>query len=194
MTQESSGLEIEIKYRVHDHEAVRGMLERIGAIAGGVLTLEDVYLAHPARDFAETDEAFRVRRDGEDNWVTYKGPKFGGPTKAREEIEIGFEPGESRFEAMITVYKRLGFTEVARIRKRREPFQVEAAGRRLDVVLDDVECLGRFVEVETLAAQDADLAAPQEAVIALGRKLGLTEVEPRSYLRMVLESRRGTLT
>jgi adenylate cyclase class 2 len=150
--------------------------------------LEDVYLAHPARDFAVTGEAFRVRRGGDENLITYKGPKLAGPAKTREEIEIGFERGESRFEEMIALYLRLGFREVARIRKRREPFHASCEGRKLEVVLDEVDGLGQFVEVEARAGGAADLAGVQAAVVALGAALGLTEVEPRSYLRMVLEA------
>jgi adenylate cyclase class 2 len=188
MSESQGSFEVEIKYRVRGHELVRGFLERMGAEGGGVRELEDVYLAHPARDFAVTGEALRVRRSGDKNWVTYKGVKLAGPTKTREEIEIGFEPGPGRFEEMIGLYLRLGFGEVARIKKRREPFRVAVDGRPVEVVLDEVEGLGRFVEVEALARGAGELPAAQGAVIALGEELGLTEVEPRSYLRMVLEA------
>ncbi len=60
------------------------------------------------------------------------------------------------------------------------------------MALDRVEGLGEFVEVETIdedASADSrvGLGAVQQAVADLGNALGLTEIEPRSYLRMVLE-------
>ena len=46
--------------------------------------------------------------------------------------------------------------------------------------------MGDFAEVEALAGGD-DLAEAQAAVLGLARELGLDRVEPRSYLRMILE-------
>jgi hypothetical protein len=42
-----------------------------------------------------------------------------------------------------------------------------------------------------LAATKSELPAAQAAVLALAQELGLTEVEPRSYLRMLLEPDKG---
>ena len=56
-------------------------------------------------------------------------------------------------------------------------------------MLDRADGLGDFAEIETLAATESDLPAAQAAVLALANELGLTEVEPRSYLRMSLEAR-----
>ena len=58
----------------------------------------------------------------------------------------------------------------------------------MEIALDTAEELGAFAEIETLASGEADLAAAQQAVLTLAGTLGLTEVEPRSYLRMVLEN------
>ena len=59
----------------------------------------------------------------------------------------------------------------------------------MEIALDTAEGLGVFAEIETLAHGEADLTAAQQAVLALAGTLGLTEVEPRSYLRMSLEAR-----
>jgi adenylate cyclase class 2 len=82
---------------------------------------------------------------------------------------------------------RLGFRRVATIRKRRESFHLDVQSRRLEVVLDAAEGLGDFVEVETIAPSQADLAEAQGAVLAVAGRLGLKDIEPRSYLRMALE-------
>ena len=182
------GFEIEVKFRVADHAGLtRRLLER-GFGAGATVEHEDAYLAHPARDFARTGEAFRIRGEGPSNRITYKGPKLGGPTKTREEIEVAFAEGPESREQLARAFDRLGFRPVAVVRKRRTEFHLEFQGRSMVVALDEAEGLGSFAEVESLAETEADLPAAQGAVLALAGELGLVEVEPRSYLRMVLEA------
>jgi adenylate cyclase class 2 len=180
------GYEVEVKFRDADHDAIGARLLALGAEPGSPVEQEDVYLAHPARDFAATGEAFRLRRDGPDNRVTYKGPKHAGPTKTREEIEIGFDRGAASWEEMHRLFAALGFRPVATVRKLRRPFHLVRGGRAMEVVLDRAEGLGDFAEVEALAGDD-DLDRAQAAVLALARELGLERVETRSYLRMLLE-------
>jgi adenylate cyclase, class 2 len=181
------GFEVEIKFRAADHEGLERRLRAIGAEAGDVLEQEDVYLSHPSRDFAVSGEAFRVRSEGESNRLTYKGPKHAGPTKTREEVEIGFEHGAEAHRKMLRVLEALGFRRVASVRKTRRPFRLVREGRLMEVVLDRIAGLGMFAEVEALAGS-GDLADAQAAVQALARELGLDRVEPRSYLRMFLEN------
>ncbi len=181
------GFEVEVKYRAVDHDRLARQLAELGAVAGPVIDQEDVYLSHPARDFARTNEAFRIRRMGDDNRITYKGPRRAGPTKTREEIEIGFTSGHEPFLGLLKLFENLGFSPVATVRKRRESFQVTFLGHHLEIALDSAEGLGAFAEIETFARDEADLAAAQDAVLVLAGRLGLTEIEPRSYLRMVLD-------
>jgi adenylate cyclase class 2 len=183
--------EVEQKFRTSGHGEVAARLASIGAEAAPALTQEDTYLSHPSRDFATTNEALRLRRVGDSNAVTYKGPKRAGPTKTREEIEVSFADGTEALEKMRRVYELLGFRPVAVIRKTRTPYHLNYEGRAVEVVLDVAEGIGTFVEVETIALDEADLAEGQRVVLALASSLGLTVVEPRSYLRMALEHRAG---
>jgi adenylate cyclase class 2 len=182
------GFEVEVKYRSVDHDRLISALADRGADAEPAITHEDVYLNHPSRDFAVTNEAFRIRRIGEENRITYKGPRRSGPTKTREEIEIELTSGEQAFTELFRLFDCLGFRPVATIKKSRTPFRLTRDSWRIEVVLDRAEGLGDFVEIETLAATETDLPAAQAAVLALASELGLTEVEPRSYLRMWLEA------
>jgi len=180
------GFEVEVKFRDVDHADLARRLADRGATPTATVDHEDAYLAHPGRDFARTGEALRVRGEGEANRVTYKGPKLGGPAKTREEIEVAFAEGAEARGQVGRVFERLGFAEVAVVRKRRTSYHLEFEGRAMAVELDRAEGLGDFAEVETLA--EADLAGAQRAVVALAAELGLAEVEPRSYLRMALEA------
>jgi adenylate cyclase class 2 len=183
------GYEVEVKYRLADHDQLTRRLVERGAEAKPALAHEDIYLSHPARDFALTREALRIRRIGEENQVTYKGPRHAGPTKTREEIEIGVSPGAGPFAEMLRLLEILGFGPVATIRKMRTPFHLTRRGLEIAVVMDRADGLGDFAEIETLVATESELPAAQAAVLALADELGLTEVEPRSYLRMALEAR-----
>lgn len=181
------GYEVEIKFRVAGPSSLADRLAALGIAGGPDIEHADLYLAHPSRDFASTDEALRLRRVGQDSHITYKGPKTGGPTKTREEIEIPFSAGADSLEQMSTLFQRLGFRPVALILKHRRTFAMPQDGRELLVQIDRAGDLGDFAEVEAIAESADDLPGAQAAVMALASRLGLTEVEPRSYLRMTLE-------
>jgi len=184
--------EIEIKYRLADHDQLSARLQALGATLDATSTQADAYWNHPARDFAQTSEAFRVRQIGERNLITYKGPRLGGPAKTREEIEIAFEPGEEAFEDMQTLLARLGFRPVGLVRKTRTTYRLMHDALAVLVSMDLVEGLGAFAEVEVMAQDAGEISRLQAAVKRLGELLGLTEVESRSYLRMTLEGLRGS--
>jgi adenylate cyclase class 2 len=71
--------EVEVKVEA-DHERVRERLGELEADRVGSVEQVDTYYDAPHRDFAETDEALRLRREidrdsGETTTkVTYKGP------------------------------------------------------------------------------------------------------------------------
>ena len=59
----------------------------------------------------------QLRRVGENNRITYKGPKQGGPTKTRTELEIGLEAGTAAAETFCQLVQALGYRPVAVVRK-----------------------------------------------------------------------------
>lgn len=182
------GFEIEVKFRVADHADLERRLRERGLSPEVTVEHQDAYLAHPCRDFAETGEAFRIRSEGAFNRITYKGAKLAGPTKTREEIEVDFAEGLEAREQLGRAFELLGFRPVAMVRKRRAEYHLDYQGRAMIVALDLAEALGTFAEVETLVVSDSDLPEAQKAVLALAGELGLADVEPRSYLRMLLEA------
>ncbi len=80
--------EVEQKFPVADLAAVEADLAALGAKIAAAEEEVDLYFAHPARDFAATDEALRLRRKGPRGYITYKGPKIDAVTKTRREIEL----------------------------------------------------------------------------------------------------------
>jgi adenylate cyclase class 2 len=181
-------LEIEQKYARADFVALERRLAEWGAALAEEHTEADHYLNAPDRDFAKTDEAFRLRRIGEENYLTYKGPKRADVVKVRTELEIRLPDGEKAATDFLQLFSHLGYRFVAVVRKQRRTFKMKRGGFDLTVCLDDAEGLGHYAEVEVLAPEERRDAA--RAVLAeTAAALGLSEVERRSYLGLLLAAR-----
>jgi adenylate cyclase class 2 len=180
--------EVESKFRVPDPEPVRARLAGLGgAGAPGPPEVQiDRYHAHPARDFRKTGEAFRLRRSGSRNLLTYKGPRLPGGPRTRREIEVDLAPGAAAADRCGDLLAALGFASVAEVRKRRSEARATWEGRPISLAFDEVDGLGSFVELEILCDGEG-LAEAQEALERLGAALGLGSPEPRTYLEMLLE-------
>ena len=183
-------LEIEQKYARADFAALERRLGEWGAVPSGDHEEADHYFNAPDRDFAKTDEAFRLRRVGSSNYLTYKGPKQRADVKVRTELEVPIQPGDEAAADMTRLLTHLGFRPVAVVKKRRRQATLERDGFSFTICLDDVEGLGRFAEVEVLAPDDRRADA-ERAVAALAAELGLSDVERRSYLGLVLAKQSG---
>ncbi|AGN02256.1 adenylyl cyclase CyaB [Salinarchaeum sp. Harcht-Bsk1] len=191
--------EVEVKVAA-EHDVVR---ERLPDDAEALGTVEqvDTYFDAPHRDFAETDEALRLRRerrlhsgsaadegqpDGDGGWtteLTYKGPLLEAESKSREELETEVLDGE----AMEGALDRLGFEPAATVEKQRERY---AVGEFI-VSLDAVAGLGEFVEVETeIEATDGvdAIDGPRKEALAVLERLGCDPGEQirTSYLGLLL--------
>lgn len=181
--------EVEVKFSLSEGPAeVLSKLQKLGATPCEEIAQADHYFNHPVRDFATTDEAFRIRSVGSRNWVTYKGPKFDARTKTRREIELPLGDGTETAEQLAEVLEILGFRPVTVVRKTRRPHEVTRNGRQFEIALDEVDELGWFLEVESIADK-ANLKSAEDAVLELAADLGLSQTEPRSYLGMLLQKR-----
>ena len=170
----------------------------LGATCEGSSQQSDTYYRHPVRDFAVTDEAFRLRRDGDCGVLTYKGPKLDVTTKTRVEHETRLADGAENLASADEVIQLLGFQTVAIVAKRREIWRLACDGQDVEAALDEVEGAGTFVELE-LSVEAPDAAsgeAPLDAARALLARaianLGLADApnERRSYLELVLAAAR----
>src|SRR5262245_55394360 len=102
-------LEIELKFPTADFAAIQQHVQRMNAAVQPTIDESDHYFNAPDRDFGKTDEAFRLRSIGEQNRVTYKGPKQPGPAKTRTEIEIPIESGADAAEKWRQLVQHLGY-------------------------------------------------------------------------------------
>lgn len=179
--------EVEQKHRIENVADLMSRLAVRGVRFDEPVEQVDQYFAHPARDFAKTDEALRIRTTDGRNFITYKGPKLDTATKTRRELELPLPDGSdgNRFAELL---QALGFTPVTVVRKNRRAFRIQHDGHEVEGAIDDVENVGTFVELELLA-DDANLNDAQRAITALSADLELGALERRSYLEMLLEKR-----
>jgi adenylate cyclase class 2 len=157
-------IEVEVKVRA-SHDEVEERLEELGAVRVAEKTQKDTYFAAPHRDFAQTDEALRVRRENGEAYITYKGPKLDEETKTREEHETHVGDAE---EAR-AIFESLGFEEFGTVKKQRTVYELDGA----TVTLDDVEGLGEFVEIEIGAEGDAETEEARAEILGTLERLGL---------------------
>lgn len=169
--------EIEIKAYCDDHEETIKRILSLGGNFQSELYEKDIYFKHPARDFAKTDEAFRIRIENNRNLLTYKGPKIGDKTKTRLEYEVEFND----LKSMTEIIKNLGFETSEEIIKNRIVYLFN----NIEICVDSVEGLGNFIELEK-KGEDIDQAERQ--LFEIAGKLGLTRFERKSYLELKLEN------
>ncbi len=183
-------LEVEVKYRNADRAAAVAMLLDWGAALAQDRTDVDLYFSAPDRDLKATDEAFRLRRTGAKNCLTYKGPKRDSETKTRPEIEVALADGDETAADTERLLVALGYKPVTTVRKKRRVYRFQRDGFDLEACFDSVDHVGEFVELEILA-EESQYEAAKATLLAAAAELGLTEQEKRSYLGMVLAAQRG---
>jgi adenylate cyclase class 2 len=192
--------EVEIKVPA-DVDAVRERLRAAGAERADARHQRDVYYDAPHRDFAETDEALRVRREtplpdgigspdggnggggGEDDEtvkITYKGPLLDEGSKTRTEHETAVADGD----AAAGVFAGLGFEPAATVEKRREFWAYDG----FTVTLDAVDGVGEFVEIEREVPESAAIEATRDEALDALDRLGLdgSSQVRTSYLGLLL--------
>lgn len=176
-------IEVEVKVRA-DHRQVKDKLKEMGARPVGVEKQSDTYYNAPHRDFAETDEALRIRCVNGTSVLTYKGRKLDKVSKTREEFETVVEGDEAR-----SILLSLGFKQSGRVRKSRDVYRYND----FIICLDKVEGLGEFVEIELMAESDpgSDIEFHRKRIFEFLQKLGIRESESirTSYLEMLLQKK-----
>lgn len=176
--------EVELKFPLIDGDAFVRRLVECEARPGSSADQCDLYFNHPARDFEQTDEAFRIRTVNGQHRVTYKGPVVDPNIKTRREIEIELA-GNEAFEKFSEMLRLLGFRPVRKVSKHRQTFHLNWEGREFEIALDRVEGLGLFAEIETLA-EESGRAAASAAILSLVAQFQLPPPQRKSYLALLL--------
>lgn len=178
--------EVEVKCPLDETEPVLARLKELQAAENVPVAQRDLYLAHPARDFAQTDEALRLRQIGDRNRLTYKGPIVDAQTKTRREIEIELASGPTAADGLCEIFFALGFRPVRSVSKTRVVYALCWEDREVELALDTVEDLGTFLEIEC-QADESHRDAVRDSILRLAAHLGLEKFERKSYLCLLIE-------
>lgn len=177
-------IEVEVKAKINSFDEMRKKLDDLGAIKVKTERQEDRYFNSPVKDFAQTDEALRIRetRSNENHnlFITYKGPKIDAKSKTREEVEMEIEDADKCSK----IFENLGFEEVRTVIKDREYYKYE----NYEISLDNVHGLEPYMEIEISLEDNADYTEAQNSIFELFERLGITEgFERTSYLELLEE-------
>ena len=170
-------LEQEVKFRLPSIDAGASKFAALGVRVSTKRHFEaNILYDFPDGRLSKRDEALRLRRVGDDAWLTWKGPQHGSEgIKQRRELETLLKDGD----AVEGILEALGAEECFRYEKYRTSYCLDDA-----VLTLDETPMGAFMEIEAAPARIAELA----------EKLGLDMAEavsvsyPRLYERFRLEN------
>lgn len=155
--QGTNHLEVEVKFWVEGHTAVRQSLLSLNAQLSKPRVFErNLRLDTPDQQLLQKRQLLRVRQDTAVT-VTFKSEPITLPdseAKVREEIEFEASDGETA----VLLFQRLGYSPVQVYEKYRETFQLG----EVEIVLDELP-FGNFVELE----------GPEAAIKGTAVQLGL---------------------
>ena len=177
-------IEVEMKFAVRDEVELRQRLKKWEVELGPSERQVDSYFSHPARDFSNTDEALRIRQTESRVEVTYKGPRLDERTKTRKEIEVSLADQRTAAPQFAEILDALGFCVAGEVTKSRRLGQLQVRNRTVTVALDQVDGLGRFLELECIVCP-ADVAEARATLEFLACELELGVTERRSYLELL---------
>lgn len=175
-------IEVEVKAKISSFIEMEEKLDSIGATKSKHEFQEDIYFNSPIVDFADTDEALRIRTTKENEdvniFITYKGPKIDKHSKTRKEIEMGIEDAGKCSD----IFEAIGFRKVRAVRKNRQYYTYE----NFEISLDDIEGLDPYMEIEIALEDGENYTDAQDEIFKLFEKLGVTDgFERTSYLELL---------
>ncbi|MBD3352580.1 MAG: class IV adenylate cyclase [Candidatus Lokiarchaeota archaeon] len=200
--------EVEVKIKLRDRDEFLDKIKDLGGKIEARLQHTDVYYNAPKelRDFAETDEALRIRKniefqfDGEQNTnkiikenadITYKGPKLDSETKSRVEHVCQIRHSGKMDHILLA----LGFRKIISIEKERQMFSLIFQDTSIDITLDKIQHLeGDYAEFEIIIRNEEDMDRSKHLIFALMEKLGYSKSDSItvSYLELVLANLQST--
>ncbi|NLV98602.1 MAG: class IV adenylate cyclase [Clostridiaceae bacterium] len=157
-----------------------------------MLEESDHYFNAPDRNFAESDEALRIReqRSGlsEQTMLTYKGAKVDPLSNTRVEIETKI----SNAADMQRILNSLGYKSVLTVEKKRREFRGTAEFSQVNICLDQLAGLGSFIEIEYCAESDISQKEGEsirDRLLSLLDLLGIprANLTRKSYLELLIE-------
>jgi predicted adenylyl cyclase CyaB len=168
---------IEIKARVRDWESLKKKAEEICGTPAEVLQQEDTFF-----EVKQNRLKLRVFSDHQAELIYYRKEDIPGPKRSDYQIVPIKHP--AKVKAMLSQALGIRGTVI----KSRTVFKKE----NVRIHLDEVEGLGRFVEIEVVLGSNHDRLHGEKSATQFMEKLGITETDllEKSYIDMLEKSSR----
>ncbi|KKR62139.1 hypothetical protein A2643_02120 [Candidatus Nomurabacteria bacterium RIFCSPHIGHO2_01_FULL_39_220] len=162
--------EVEVKAYLRDREAVIKKLQDLGCKFGGELHQVDyVFIPQGASypDFPLGTPALRLRKQNDIYFLTLKIPQSSYQDCIEKEVSI------PNGEKMLEILKLIGWNSIPTVEKRR----IKTNFQDMEIVLDKVEFLGEFMEVEKIVTSEnpKDRTKTQAELFAFLETLGISK-------------------
>lgn len=181
-------IEVEIKIRLTDKEFSELPLKfnTMDFFFEQNMRETDYYYNGIDRNFADTDEALRVRishnlnTDEIQSCLTYKGKKLDDVSKTRPEHEVVIDNPDT----MRNVLKYLGFQSSFVIEKIRSYYSY----KNINICIDKVDKVGVFMELENVIVNEAEKDNALKELFLLLESLSIekSRLERKSYLELYI--------
>ena len=158
--------EIEVKAKIEDFNIILTKLKTMGCKLSQPLYQEDKIFLSKDMEFSDIKKGtnvLRIRCEGDKVKFTLKKPQSNELDCIEREIEV------SDSKQMEDIISYLGYKEVVQVNKIRRKCQY----KDYKICLDDVENLGKFIEIEKLSEDDA--LKIQEELIHFLENLGVNK-------------------
>jgi adenylate cyclase class 2 len=146
--------EVEVKARVKNLEKLKSKLEAMGCVFSKEIEQEDRIFTDSDEDFAAYQPGvnfLRIREQGDKVLFTLKRSRSNELDSIEHEITV------NDADELKNIIQSLGYHEAARVNKRRQ----QTKYKEYQISLDEVEGLGKFIEVEQFTDEESKQAQEQ---------------------------------
>ncbi len=181
-------IEVELKARVEDPQATEARVAAFARLVGA-FDKADAYWHGPDWRLHRGKKGFRIRKEGEATFVTFKTKRCEGGIEINREREFAV----SDHDAFIELVERLGCEPFYTKRKTGRRYEFDAGGGKpIAIELCEVEGLGWFIEIEALLETEdpAAVALAQGEIRSVLARSGVPEsaIESRYYSELLLSA------
>lgn len=161
--------EVEVKAKISDLELTLEKLKELGCEFGQEISQKDIIYIKNGLTLVGKKErnfiALRTRSQEEKTLFTLKKSQ----ENELDSIEIEFEIGDA--EKMKLVLEMLGYNEIVRVNKIRKKCKYN----KYEICLDEVDGLGKFIEVEEIIKDNGDSLRVQKELWNFLSSIGVKE-------------------
>lgn len=158
--------EIEIKARVHDQDRLVAALKQKGAIMSEPIKQHDEVWYEPGAPVGTVGKnVLRIRTQNDTTTIFTLKQTVAALDKIEHELEVA---NAEQMRAIIELMHYVPYSSITKTRRKTHIGEIE-------VCVDDVEGLGRFIEAEKLCANDSDGDAVREELWDLFEELGISK-------------------